>query len=431
MNQLALELNKTLEGTSALELLSDLGKRFFFPKGIVAQTAEAAEKAYRFIATVGMAKNKGKSINLPVIRNLIPELDPDEIFPYAPTPGVQELRVLWKEHMIKKNPDLNNKQTSLPLVVAGITTGISVLADLFVDPGDVILIPDMFWGNYRLILEGKKQGKIVAFPFFNNENKLNLKALEQAIEENASRGKLIILLNFPNNPTGYAPLKDEIAPIASVLEKAAQKGLKILNIIDDSYFGLFYEDTIYPQSIFASLAAIHPNLLSIKLDGATKEDFAWGFRVGFLTYGGQGLTTGQYTALEQKTKGVIRSTISNSNKLGQSLLIRALKSPTYQREKEENIKILKAKYRKVKEILNRSGNSSLLKPLPFNSGYFMCFRLEKGSTEKIRQYLLYEKGIGTISIDDRYLRITYALVEMENIEELYEELFKAAEVVAG
>ena len=431
MNQLALELNKTLEGTTALELLSDLGKRFFFPKGIVAQTSEAAEHAYRFVATVGMAKNKGKSINLPVIRNLIPELDPDEIFPYAPTPGVQELRVLWKEHMIKKNPDLNNKQTSLPLVVAGITTGISILADLFVDPGDVILIPDMFWGNYRLILEGKKQGKIVAFPFFNYENKLNLEALEQAIEENASRGKLIILLNFPNNPTGYAPLKDEIAPLVSVLEKAAKKGLKILSIIDDSYFGLFYEDAIFPQSIFSSLAAIHPNILSIKLDGSTKEDFVWGFRVGFLTYGGQGLTTEQYTALEQKTKGVIRSTISNSNKLGQSLLIRALKSPTYQKEKAENIKILKAKYLKVKEILDRSGNNSLLKSLPFNSGYFMCFRLEKGSTEKIRQYLLYEKGIGTIAIDDKHLRIAYALVEMENLEELYEELFKAAEVVAG
>ncbi|MBN2536026.1 MAG: aminotransferase class I/II-fold pyridoxal phosphate-dependent enzyme [Spirochaetales bacterium] len=431
MNQLAQELNKTLEGTAALELLSELGKRFYFPKGIVAQTMEAAEHAYKFVATVGEAKNKKKPVHLSVIRNFIPGLDPDEIFPYAPTPGIKEFRLLWKEHMIKKNPDLKVKKTSFPLVMPGITTGISIIADMFVDPGDVILIPDLFWGNYRLILEGKKLGTIVTFPFFESNNKLNLKAFEQAIEQNTSRGKLIILLNFPNNPTGYAPLKDEILPLTRVLEKAAGTGLKILMIIDDSYFGLFYEDTIYPQSIFTPLANIHPNILSVKLDGSTKEDFAWGFRVACLTYGGKGLSEEQYTALEQKTKGVMRSTFSNSSKLGQSLLIRALKSTIYQNEKAENIKLLKAKYEKVKAILDHAGNNSLLKPLPFNSGYFMCFELTKGSAEKLRHYLLYEKGIGTISIEDRYLRIAYANVELENIEELYEELFKAAEAVAG
>ena len=60
MNQLAEELNKVLEGTTAYYLLSDLGKRFFFPKGIVSQTAEASDHAHRFTVTVGMAKYKGK-----------------------------------------------------------------------------------------------------------------------------------------------------------------------------------------------------------------------------------------------------------------------------------------------------------------------------------------------------------------------------------
>ena len=100
------------------------------------------------------------------------------------------------------------------------------------------------------------------------------------------------------------------------------------------------------------------NILSIKLDGSTKEDFAWGFRIGFLTYGGKGLTKEQYSALEQKTEGVIRATISNSNKLGQSLLIRALKSKTYSEEKSGNLKILKAKYEKVKELMELFGAGS-------------------------------------------------------------------------
>ena len=55
MNNLALELNKSLEGTSLISLLSDLGKNFYFPKGIVAQSAEAKKYAKRYNATVGMA----------------------------------------------------------------------------------------------------------------------------------------------------------------------------------------------------------------------------------------------------------------------------------------------------------------------------------------------------------------------------------------
>jgi aspartate/methionine/tyrosine aminotransferase len=430
MNELAKELNTILEGTVAMNLFSELGRRFYFPKGIVSQSSEAAEHAHRFTATIGMAKYKGEPVNLPFIRRLIPDLTPDEIFPYAPTPGVKELRTLWKAHMIKKNPGLEGVETSLPLVVAGITTGLSMIADLFVDPGDTIIIPDMFWGNYRLIMEGKRCGTVVTFPFFNEHNKLNISALEQTIEEHASKGKLIILLNFPNNPTGYAPLKDEIQPLTVLLKKAAEKGLHILTVVDDSYFGLFYEEEIFPESIFSAMAQCHENVMAIKLDGATKEDFAWGFRVGFLTYGGKGLTQDHFNALEKKTMGVIRSTISNSNKLGQSLLIRALKSETYSEEKTENFKVLQAKYDMVKAILGKADETSPLQPLPFNSGYFMCFRLTRGSAEKLRQYLLYEKGIGTISIGEDYLRLAYACVELENMEELFEELYKAVEIIA-
>jgi aspartate/methionine/tyrosine aminotransferase len=429
MNPLAIKLNNKLEGTAALELLSALGKRFFFPKGIVAQSVEASKYAHRYNATIGMARYRGKPLHLPTIRKLIPELDTEEIFSYASTPGILELRELWKKNMEKKNPDLTGKPTSLPLVVAGITTGISVAANLFVDKGDIIIIPDMFWGNYRLILEGKKEGTIISVPFYNEEGKLNLCKLEETIYNNASKGKLVLLFNFPNNPTGYSPLNDEIPPLVSMLKKAADTGLKLLIITDDSYFGLFFENNIFTQSIFTVLAALHPNILAVKLDGSTKEDFVWGFRIGFLTYGGKGLTPEHYHALEQKTMGVIRSTISNSNRLGQSLIIRALKSSTYDREKEENFRIIKAKYDRVKEILGRKRKKSPLKPLPFNSGYFMCFRLEGGSTEKLRQYLLFERGIGSVSIEDRLLRIAYANIDTENMEELFHEIYSAVEKI--
>ena len=40
------------------------------------------------------------------------------------------------------------------------------------------------------------------------------------------------------------------------------------------------------------LVDLHPNVLGIKLDGATKEDYVWGFRVGFITFGFKGANAG-------------------------------------------------------------------------------------------------------------------------------------------
>ena len=57
------------------------------------------------------------------------------------------------------------------------------------------------------------------------------------------------------------------------------------SLVDDAYYGLFYED-VYTQSLFTALTNLQlKNLLPIRLDGATKEFFAWGLRVGFITFG--------------------------------------------------------------------------------------------------------------------------------------------------
>jgi hypothetical protein len=94
MNALAHELNNALAGSVADALLSGLGRRLYFPKGIVAQSAEAKKGATRANATIGIATKAGKPLFLQAIRSLVPGLDPDEIFPYAPTQGVEKLREL-------------------------------------------------------------------------------------------------------------------------------------------------------------------------------------------------------------------------------------------------------------------------------------------------------------------------------------------------
>jgi len=176
------------------------------------------------------------------------------------------------------------------------------------------------------------------------------------------------------------------------------------------------------------LADLHENILAVKVDGITKENFAWGFRVGFLTYASKNLSSDCLTGLTTKTSGAIRASISNSNKMAQSLVLKSFATSTYQSEKDAGFIILKERYLKVRELVKSFDSDSPLKALPFNSGYFMTF-LYSGDSEKLRVHLLDEYGIGTISIQGKYLRIAYSSVELENLEELYTLIDKAAKEI--
>ena len=429
MEKLAIELNKLLDGTIAANLLSELGKNYYFPKGIVAQSAEAKKYAKRYNATVGMAYREGSPMHLASIKQFVPDLKNDEIFSYAPTAGILEFRKLWKEEIISKNPSLNGKGTSLPVVVSGLTHGIVTIADLFIDPGDTVVIPDMFWGNYRLIFEVRKKAKIVTFPFFNSSGRLNTAALEETLTSTVKGKKIMLVLNFPNNPTGYSPTVEEAEDLVEILKKAASNGKEVIVITDDAYFGLFYEDETYKESIFAKLADLHDNILAVKVDGATKENLVWGFRIGFITFAGKSLTEEQYDALVQKTMGAVRSSVSSSSKIAQSLLIRAMKNSSYNEEKQSAFSILKERYLTVKEMVKDFESNTLVSPLPFNSGYFMTFSVKKRKAEDLRRYLLMNRGIGTISVGTDYLRVAYSSIDKKDLKDLYREILKASEKI--
>jgi len=426
MNPLAIELNTALAGTVADTLLSGLGRRLFFPKGIVAQSAEAKKGATRANATIGIATRGGKPIFLPTIRSLVPALDPDEIFPYAPTQGVEKLRELWRKDLVRKNPDVGDAKFSLPLVVPGLTCGISTLADLFADKGDVLVLPDLHWDNYPLIFETRRETRVQTFPFFSSGGALNVPGMKETLARAARMGKVILLLNFPNNPTGYSPSTAEAEAIVGAIRDLASGGSRFLVILDDAYFGLYYEPGIYEQSLFARLCALHENVLAAKVDGSTKEDLTWGFRTGFVTLGAKGLTDAHYEALTRKLMGALRSTISNSSILAQSLILRSLEDPQRMAQKAEAAKILRERYDRAKSILSRK-KSSAIEPLPFNSGYFMSFRVLRGTAESLRKALLAGSGVGTIAINDRCLRVAFSSVDAEKLQDLYEQIYAAAE----
>ena len=197
-------------------------------------------------------------------------------------------------------------------------------------------------------------------------------------------------------------------------------------ITDDAYFGLYYESKIYEQSLFARLCGLHENVLAAKVDGSTKEDLTWGFRTGFVTLGSKGLTEAHYEALTRKLMGALRSTVSNSSMLAQNLILRSLEDPQRAAQKAEAAKLLRERYDRAKSILSRK-RSTAIEPLPFNSGYFMSFRLLRGTAEDLRKALLSGSGVGTIAINDGCLRVAFSSVDLEKLGELFDLIYSTAE----
>ena len=306
MNALAEELNRTLEGTSAGRLLSKTGTRMYFPKGILSQSAEASERAKRFNATIGMAFANGEPMALDAVLDQLPKLSRTEAVAYAPTAGVPATRAAWRKELLAKNPSLSTAAFSQPVVVPGLTAGISYLADLFINEGDPVVVADMFWPNYRLIMEERKAAKLASYRFFSSGGGFDVAGLEKAVMEasKASR-KAVVILNYPNNPTGYTPTVSEADAIKAALVRVAETGVDVLVISDDAYFGLQYEPDNLRESMFARMAAAHPRILAAKVDGQTKEDYVWGFRGGFVTFACPALDEKQYDALVKKLMGEI------------------------------------------------------------------------------------------------------------------------------
>jgi aspartate/methionine/tyrosine aminotransferase len=243
---------------------------------------------------------------------------------------------------------------------------------------------------------------------------------------NAIEGdKIITLLNFPNNPAGYTPLTTEIEAITSIIKSVADKGKKVIVLIDDAYFGLVYEEGVFIESIFTKLAGLSENVLAVKLDGPTKEDYVWGFRVGFISYAIKGGDAALYEALENKTAGAVRGNISNISQLSQSLLYLTYSEPTYEASKKAKYDILKSRYETLKVELSKPEYAEYFCPLPFNSGYFMCVEPLKGiKAEDIRKHLLDKYDTGVIVLGN-VVRLAFSAVPQAVIPQLVENLYLA------
>ncbi len=422
-NPLAEALNRDLQRSApaVFSMLSGRGKSIYFPhKGILGQTAEA--KGAKINATIGTAfEEDGSPLALECMEAMVNV--PSESFLYASSFGVAKLREEWGSLLQVKNTGLKGKKYSLPVVTAALTHALSVAGYLFVDSGDTMILPDLYWDNYELVFAESCGAK---FSFYNTflEGGYDVAAFSRALRSGGA-GKKIVLLNFPNNPTGYTVTEKEAEALVHAIGRAADEGNRIVVILDDAYFGLVYEDGIARESLFTSLVDLHPNVLGVKLDGPTKEDYVWGFRVGFMTFGFKGADDAALKALEDKAAGVVRGNISNVANLSQTILLKGYTAAEYASQKKQKYEILAARARKIRAVLAAHPEyAESFEAMPFNSGYFMCVRPLGVEAESVRKELLANFRTGVIVLSG-LIRLAFSSVPTERIEELFGNLHAA------
>ena len=392
-NPLAQALNAELSanGCKVLDMLSEQGKAIFFPrKGILGQGAEA--KGSEINATIGTAlEDDGSPL---VLDCVLKSLNlPKTSFLYAPSFGNPDLRKAWKEQVIIKNPTLKQKSFSNPVVTCALTHAISCAGYLFLDAGDEVIIPDLYWDNYELVFENARGAKIKTFN------------------------------TFKNGGFGYTATEKEAVEIAKILTECAAKGNKVVALLDDAYFGLVYEEGVTKESLFVKLVDAHENLLAVKLDGPTKEDYVWGFRVGFMSFGFKGATEAQLKALEDKAAGTVRGNISNAPSISQKILLAAFQSPEYQQQKQEKYAVLKKRYDIIKEVFAAHPEyKDAFEPMPCNSGYFMCIKPKGVDAEQLREKLIKDYSTGTIMLSG-LIRLAFSAVPTEKLPKLFDNIY--------
>ncbi len=185
---------------------------------------------------------------------------------YAASDGLQELRqaianFYHRRHQLK----LNWQQI---MVTVGASQGFMITMMALLNPGDKVLIPSPYFPlySYSSILSG---GESIFVDTSADDFVLTPEALDRELQ--AHPEVKLLMLNYPNNPTGTTYSKDQIMRLAEVLRKYPD----VYILSDEIYGDLVYDDDHY------SMVEELPNR-TILLAGASKSYAMTGFRLGFL-----------------------------------------------------------------------------------------------------------------------------------------------------
>lgn len=440
----------SLQAVGAMDFFSDYGRMIFNPTGIFYWTGRSKTEA-KINATIGAAKGKRSvvfddgddtkiTLCIPSIQQNFPGLGVEEIFPYAPEVGLPAFRQAWKSWMLKKagaSASRLEKQMTLPMIMPGITGALSICLRMFVDPGKAIITPDKRWENYDNMFDRNLFLKVEEFPGFDGQD-FNLQGMLDAINRVwKTQDVATVVLNFPNNPTGYCPPKTAAQAIVNAVHAlVANTSKKLVILLDDAYEGYVYDEDAEPWSLFY-LFEPRANFLPVKLDGISKELLWYGARIGAITlalpdeWSNKADRADIEKEIENKFRGIVRNTVSNCSMVAQSAAVKALQNlDVVMAERQRAIDELKHRYDVIKSELAKI-KTDLLSPDPFQGGFFCFVNLAPKSglkADDVCDHLLKAYQVGAVPLvrgDINGIRLAFCGVDAADIPELVQSLEKA------
>ena len=321
---------------------------------------------------------------------------------YSSNAGFVELRKEITKYL-KRRFDLSYNPDNEVIVTVGGSEGIDIALRALVGPGDEVIVPEPSFVAYKgcTAFTGATS-KIINLKAENNF-KLTAKGLEEAITEKTK----VVIIPYPNNPTGAIMTKEDLRPIVDVLKEK-----DVIIISDEIYAELSYGEN--PHVSIASFPEVRDRTLVI--NGFSKAYAMTGWRLGYVC--------GNSVLISQMKK-IHQYAIMCAPTTAQYAAIEALKNG------QDSINTMVKEYNRRRRVLVdgfRKLGFDCFEPL--GAFYvFPCIKSTGMTSEEFCEDLLRKEKVLTIpgnafgECGEGYIRACYAS-SMENIMEALKRIEK-------
>ncbi|MDF7824938.1 aminotransferase class I/II-fold pyridoxal phosphate-dependent enzyme [Pontiellaceae bacterium B12227] len=243
---------------------------------------------------------------------------------YTSNMGLLSLRRGISQYVGKKT-GIDYNPADEVLVTVGVSEGLDLAIRALVEPGDEVLYHEPSYVSYNPLIQFA-YGVPVAIQT-KKENGFRL--TRQDLEENISDKTKVLLLNYPNNPTGAALSKEDVEDVAAF---AIEHDLIVLT--DE-----IYDELTYDREHFSIISVPGMRERTIYLHGFSKAWAMTGWRMGF---------TCAPPELTEAMMKIHQYTMLCAPILSQEASVEALKNA------DEDISYMKAEYKKRRNYIHSS-----------------------------------------------------------------------------
>lgn len=318
---------------------------------------------------------------------------------YTSNAGLKELKVEIANYL-KRRFDLSYDYQDEILVTVGGSEAIDIAMRAMLDPGDEVLIPQPSYVSYEPCAVLANGVPVIIKLQEENEFRLTAKELEDAI---TPRTKLLVM-PFPNNPTGAVMERKDLEAIAEVIKKH-----DLYVISDEIYSELNYLDK------HVSIASV-PGMWerTVLINGFSKSHAMTGWRLGY--------ACGPQVILEQMLK-IHQFAIMCAPTTSQYAAVDAL------RNGDEDVALMREQYDgRRKYLVHRFKEMGLKCFEPYGAFYIFPSIQEFGMTsDEFATRLLKEEKVAVVpgtafgACGEGFVRISYAS-SLENLKKALERM---------